>query len=673
MMQRLTRVVAPLLDPMRLRHRLRPRSRLTFLLERLLVRGVHFRLLVIAALLGLVAGGAGLLVLAVDGEFGGAGEAVWWAFLRLTDPGYLGDDAGLGRRVISTGVTIAGYVLFMGALIAIMTQWLSQTMRSLERGLTPISESDHVLVLGWSNRTPPLVQELVRSEERVARFLRRRGARKLRIVILAEEVDASLVQELADTLGTDWDPRQVIFRSGTPLHIDHLARVDFVHAGAVIVPGSDFGRVGGAEQDARIVKVLLSISRYGGMVEDGALPLVVSEIFDPTKLHVARQAYEGRVEIVLSSHFFSRLVTQAIRHPGMTAVFNEILANGEGAEPYVRSCPQFAGHRFEELFDAFPHGVLLGVVRPSGDSFTPILNPPPGLLASEDDRFVVLADSYDEAAPATVSTPVERHAESVPAAPGAASRRVLVLGWSRRVPALLEELESYPRERFEVDVVSNVEVAERQRLVAHLDLALRRTTCSHIVGDYTSLRQLDQQRPADYDSIVIVASEWMESDEEADARTLLTERLLRECLSDSAPSVPRVLVELMNGENLALLGDVAVDHLVSPRIISHILAQVALRRELRAVYDELFGPGGAEFSFVPAADYGLLGQRVPFREVCHLAHRRGETALGLRRADRSLELNPAADAEHMFDDGDALIVVVTDVEQDGEGSVDIET
>src|SRR5690606_7794786 len=92
---------------------------------------------------------AGVLVAIVEAETS-LPDAIWWAFLRLTDPGYLGDDAGAFRRTVSTFVTVAGYVLFMGSLIAIMTQWLRQRMLQLERGLTPIAMRDHILLLGWT-------------------------------------------------------------------------------------------------------------------------------------------------------------------------------------------------------------------------------------------------------------------------------------------------------------------------------------------------------------------------------------------------------------------------------------------------------------------------------------------------------------------------------------------
>ena len=72
----------------------RLRNRATFLIERLLLRGPMWRILVIAIAIALIAGTGGLLALAVGEPFRGAGEAIWWAFLRLTDPGYLGDDVG---------------------------------------------------------------------------------------------------------------------------------------------------------------------------------------------------------------------------------------------------------------------------------------------------------------------------------------------------------------------------------------------------------------------------------------------------------------------------------------------------------------------------------------------------------------------------------------------------
>ena len=122
-------------------------NRLRFFLERLLLGGAHFHLLVIAGLILLVSWSAGFLAFMAAGSFESIFDASWWAFLRLSDPGYLGDDQGALLRILSTVVTVLGYVLFMGALIAIMTQWLNATIRRFENGLTPVSIKGHILIL----------------------------------------------------------------------------------------------------------------------------------------------------------------------------------------------------------------------------------------------------------------------------------------------------------------------------------------------------------------------------------------------------------------------------------------------------------------------------------------------------------------------------------------------
>jgi len=230
-----------------------------FFLERLLLRGAHYQLLIIAVLICLVSLTAGLLAFFFTPAFSAYGESAWWAFLRLSDPGYLGDDEGLLLQTVSTIVTVLGYVLFMGALIAIMTQWLHGTMRKLESGLTPIRRNDHILILGWTNRTVTIVRELVLSEGRVKRFLKRIGAKKLHIVVLADEVTTALPLELKEELGNNWNEKQITFRSGSPLRIEHLERVDFMHSAVIILPGSDFAAEGAETTDTRIIKSLLTI------------------------------------------------------------------------------------------------------------------------------------------------------------------------------------------------------------------------------------------------------------------------------------------------------------------------------------------------------------------------------------------------------------------------------
>lgn len=635
-----------------------------FHLERWMQRGALNQILAMVAMIVSVAMLAGILVWAVmDGW--SLPDSLWWAFLRLTDPGYLGDDEGAFLRTVSTVVTVLGYVLFMGSLIAIMTQWLRARLQKLERGLTPIALRGHILVLGWSTRTVAIIRELLLSEERVRRFLLGRRARRLRIVLMMEDLDAEQATNLRDQLGRHWDERKIILRSGTPLRSEHLRRVNAPAAAAIIIPGADFGGMGRETTDARSVKALLSISE-----EAAALgvrpPAVVAEVFNSNNAEIAARTYSGEVDVIASDAFLSRLIAQNVRHPGLSLVYSELLSYSAGNEVYVRRCPELRGRTFGSLGGVFPRGVLLGVVRLQGDRFVPLLNPPDGLAVAAEDRFVVIAGTHADSAPVvtaaagpageTVRGRKTRH-------PARSHSRILLLGWSRKSVSLLREFDDYEGESFTIDVASVVSAEKRERHVRRHAGALRSVSVTQVEADYAISTELERLDPLSYDAIVFMASDWLETGEESDARTVLACMLYRSLARDAARR-PHVIVELMDPENARLFDPRDGEVIISPVVLSHMLAHVALRRELHVVFDELFGPGGAELSFEPVASFGVDGTTLPFREVQARVAEHGERALGIRSrpatdsTDR-LVLNPGADTVVTLSEGDEIVVLTT--------------
>jgi hypothetical protein len=654
----------------------RLRDRVTFVLERLMVRGAHWRILVIAFAIALISLIGGMLVYpdpAPEGTpFGNIGEAIWWAFLRLTDPGYLGDDVGTWRRIVSTALTIIGYVIFLGALIAVMTQWLNALMRNLERGLTPIAENGHILILGWTDRTPTIVRELLVSEGRVRRFLRRHQAKNLRIVILAEEVGPQYVQELRDSLGDLWDGRRIILRSGSPLRVQHLERTDFLHASVIVIPGADFtgsAAVADASEtaDTAAIKILLSIANHAASRRMEELPQVVAEIADARKAVIAQRVYPGSVEIVASDLFISRLITQNVRNRGLSHLTAELFAHGPGNEIYVREHPGLAGATAGSLPALFRRAIVVGVVRPDGRRYRPILSPPADLVLEPGDKLVLIARHYED------TDPVAAPEAAAPAPPSAAPaglarqpaprrpRRILVLGWSHRVPALVSGFGGYERDEFELDIVSTLAPQARAHELAQYDGGPANVRVRQIEGDYTVPADIARLQPAGYDHILLLGSNWLPGREESDARTVLGYLLLREQLGNGAK--PHVLAELMDPGNLTLFREQPLEVFVTPQIVSRILAQVALRPELGPVFDELFGPSGCAISFQDADALGVAGREVSFDDVQHAAGGRGGVALGIRiardatHATGGIRLNPDREKRWTLEPADQVIVL----------------
>ena len=175
------------------------------------------------------------------------------------------------------------------------------------------------------------------------------------------------------------------------------------------------------------------------------LPLVVAEIQDTRYISTLRALYPGPLEIVAGDEVISRLMVQNVRHPGLSHVFGE-LTGVSGSQIHIREEPQLAGVAVKQLRYAFPEGVLLGVVRPHGDSFQALLNPPNDLHLETGDRIAVLAPRHEAAAGPENLGVAPVHVEP-------AQRRVLVLGWNHRVPALLDEFASYPKEQFTIETL----------------------------------------------------------------------------------------------------------------------------------------------------------------------------------------------------------------------------
>ncbi len=643
---------------------MKPTNRLRFALERYLIRGAHYQLLAVAALIGVISVLGGVLVGWGDGGET-TSESIWWAFLRLTDPGYLGDDAGFFRRAVSTVLTVLGYVLFMGSLVAILTQWLNGTMRRFEAGFTPVARKNHILILGWTARAGIVIRDLFLSEGRVRRFLQHRGARRLHIVLLAEEVGLHLVQEIRSRVGVPWNPRRITLRTGSALRGAHLTRVDFLRASAILLPAGEFSEAGPENADTHTIKTLLSLSNHPVVEDAGQLPLAVAEIFDARKEEIARKAYKGPIEVLAGSAVIARLITQTVRHPGLSHVYTELLTHASGSELFVREVPEFAGEDFEQVGLRFSNAILLGVVRNEEGAFRPHLNPPSGFAIEERDRLVLMAHAYEDTRPfegrEVDASPPRGTGIALERAPG--TKRVLVLGWSHKVPRLVAEFASYPDERFAVDVASTVPSGIREAAVERTSERCRRLPVRQQEADYTVRRELERLEPAAYDHIVMVGSDRLPSGEESDARTIVGYLLLQEVLSEEIRG-PQLLVELMDPENVGLLGRHTCEVLVSPVILSHMLAQIALRRELACVFDELFTTTGADIVFQPVSGSPWQGRSLTFAEIEKDLRGRGSTILGVHRRGQGLDvgvfhLNPPKPEVFDLGDGDEIVLLTT--------------
>ncbi|MBL4609052.1 CASTOR/POLLUX-related putative ion channel [Halopseudomonas sp.] len=643
-------------------------DRLRYILERQLIKGVHYQLLVVALFIGLISLIGGWLAWPTAQADVPLADSVWWAFLRLTDPGYLGDDEGTWRRIISTALTIMGYVVFMGTLVAIMTRWLISKMGVLEEGLTPVTISNHVVILGWTNRTIPLVQEIMDSAGGIQRLLRSLDTRRLRLVILSDTVNIERTHELRDTPGIGRGFKDIILRSGTPLQPEALHRVACLQAAVVMIPGRSQGGSTLVTGDMETIKALLTLHAQGSQ-SGQPLPYVVAEIEDVRKHNVMRRAYPGPLEIIASDAIVSRLMAQAILHPGLPEFYGEVMSVHDGNEIYLRSTPACEGSTLADVAANCPKAILLGLVRPDGDSWRTRLNVPTSEKVLPGDKLVMLARHYEDADPAQKSDKPARawqRSDHVKAAlttqQASGTRSVLILGWNRRLPALVHELATYRDQHFRVMMVSTLEVDVQRDSIAQYSELAQAVPSEHLQADFMAETTLRKILQTEWDSILLVSSDRLDSGEEADARAMVGYMAVDELLQERKHR-PQLLLELSDPANEELVVRNRSESIISPMILSHLMAQIAQRRELGLVFEELFTVGGPEIIYREQNEYPMQSVTT-FADLEAVAGLQGETALGVYRAmpdgeGRRLQLNPPRDMPLKLQTSDELVILTT--------------
>jgi len=182
------------------------------------------------------------------------------------------------------------------------------------------------------------------------------------------------------------------------------------------------------------------------------------------------------------------------------------------------------------------------------------------------------------------------------------------------------------------------------------------------IGTTTSRAVLDAANVPSFDSVIVLA-DTRRPVQEADARTLMTLIHLRDIAARHGKDI-NIVTEMLDDRNRALATmDSTNDFIVSNKITSMLLTQIAENSELYDVFRDLFDAQGSELYLKPSGDYVLPGREVNFATVVAAAGRRGEIAVGVKRyvGDKAqVRVNIPKSECLTFRPGDMIIVLAED-------------
>jgi voltage-gated potassium channel Kch len=533
-------------------------------------------------------------------------ENFWLAAMRTLDSGNVGGDTGWGFRIIALVVTLGGIFIF-GAFIALFATGLQARLAQLRKGRSFVAEQGHTVILGWSQRVFPIVSQLV-----IANANHKRSV----IVILAERDKVTMEDEIHARIEHFGNTR-VVCRTGNPSDLSDLSVVNLQDCKAIIIVEPETGA-----PDFEVIKTILAVTNNPNRREKPYH--IVAALQEPESMEVAQMIGGSEVELLPTDTVIARIAAQTCRQSGLSAVYTELL-NFEGNEVYFQDEPRLHGKTFGEAVSAFRTASVIGLRYGSGKI---TLNPPMTQAIAAGDTIIAIAEDDDTVKltdliePSVDEASIQSKPETAPT-----SERSLILGWNRRAPIIIRQLDTYAPPGSQITVVANHAAAETQ--VPMLDEGINSKLVFQL-AETTSRRVLEDLDVASYDHVVTLSYSDDLDPQSADSRTLITLLHLRDIAQRDHREFP-IVSEMQDVRNreLATVTD-ADDFIVSEQLVSLMMSQVAENKDLGAVLQDLFDPDGAELYLKPAADYVTAGRPVTFYTVLEAARRRGETAVGYR-------------------------------------------
>lgn len=251
-----------------------------------------------------------------------------------------------------------------------------------------------------------------------------------------------------------------------------------------------------------------------------------------------------------------------------------------------------------------------------------------------------------------------------------------MIGWTSKSQAIIREFGDYIIEGSVVHVLlKNPTDAQREEIGA-LNAEMQGIEVGLLVKDCLSIEELMSVKPFEYDNIIILAGNGSEDgaidtgriDSENIVALLLLRRIFSQYPTESDNT--KLITEILDSQNDALVAKAGVqDVIISNRLVSMIMAQIAESRDIEKVYDDIFQEDGSEIYLKSAEMYlDALPAEVSFADMMRLAEKRDEVCIGVKikalendkDANNGVTLIPEKNTRYTLRPEDSFVVLAED-------------
>ena len=527
-----------------------------------------------------------------------------------------------------------------GSVIGFITNLIADRMERLKKGKSPIIESGHTLILGWSSRVFPILQQLAIANENVADPL---------VVIFSDQDREYMDDEIQSRVGEMGNTR-VVTRTGDPTNPRDLERANINAARSIIILDAD------ETGDATVVATVLAVRA----VTENRKISIVAEIDELDHADALAHATDGQVKAVQSRDVIARVTAQASRQPGLASVVLDML-DFEGDEIYFQDATLLIGKTYGDALTAYETSSIIGLQKLNGQV---MINPEMNTEINLGDKVIAIAEDDDK----VVFTGFRDDLEIVKA-PKASARKVakpehiLVIGWSEMGHAVMDELAQFLPTGSTIKIVANPKLIDAETM-KNLKFGKVLAKFSPHRGDINDL--VAAAKGKKYDEVIVLGYRENISPAEADSHTMMTMLLMNKLFDEEGNGVEptRLVAEILDSRKAELARVASVDDLVvSDNLAALMIAQISENPALAPVFTDLFDADGASINVKPIRTY-TASPSAPFADLVAAARSRGESAIGYRKAKfakndptSGVVLNPNKTTWFDIEDEDALVVI----------------
>ena len=647
-----------------------------------LSKGTFSTIIFLFAVTGIFVFIIGLLANAFGGRNVSLGRSIWETMNHTFDPGVLSGDSGSYFYLFLMLIATLIGVFFLAMLIGLINDGIQSRVEELSKGIEPVVENNHVVILGFNESTLIILGELIEAYEN------QKNTRNA--VVVMDEVPKTEMEDRIRIEFPNTGNLTVVCRSGSITNSKDLHRCSILTCKSIVIASYD---------DFETIKGILACTKILDKAEDSPA-YITSVIYGRENEHAAKIAgndsgdepdlfsvKNDRLELLMMENTISKIMTHTCRQNGLSKVFTELF-NYTDHEFYIARrnngnknlYAKMMGKSIRQINRFLSDVIAIGVIQEDGSA---LIGDPNSVILEEGCQLILLQEDDN---PVVVGEERSARYEPPAALYQAVPSSFLIIGCNEKLPYILREMCQYLMPGTMVYLSSDPDELDQwltddiiEEMVNNdIDSAIRierkdTTEGIDLKSGKRNLKMdqhkfiyslLDECKPH---FVLILAPDEL-GDDQADEQAL---KILLYCkkYKEMHPEADfGITCEMRSVANQQLAQDsMASDFVISRNIASLMMAQIAENRELLQVFETLLSSDGFEVYIKPPKYYfhAQPGQAIDFFSLQDAVAEKGEIFIGYKKKtaeEEEIILNPlklqyGKRTEIVFEEGDELVVL----------------